>query len=483
MKQFIFYLVLTATPALFFVGAAQAEPYRILDNNIWVYHDLFVERFGMDPENVDNTLSGARGVAIRLVPLARQRCHQTDSGTRGEKCYPSWQWLLDLYIDIDQDIGIKGDAPRQFKPWRSSLYFLARRNPFLHRRWEDVFALKGGRLYLEDGKGKRREVPFEIFGYKRPIKDGLMMIQARINEDIVLADPGEKRIIEFSDSTGKVLHRVTLPQSYWPRVAALRAKYAAITEKNWKGGVEKDPHIWVYTKQFARKYNMPQENISNEMEGAMAMAFRMDSWGTYSDLKFSTPERLNFPNMELWDIYLPQNAKLYYADPTIDNFYDGFHPSDYFIHEKTNRSDWDGTYPHLIAGEGLKTGGAHIYREWIYRRKFKILYRVKTDRKTRWMGGPIYNQMYIQPQVLQTDFIFLEELDGWSRMGPDQYLVFDMITGKYRVRDLYFSEYHKARIPTPFMKKSLEYRKRITDKKRALIQMLEKRSQAGGQNK
>ncbi|BCL62391.1 hypothetical protein DGMP_30840 [Desulfomarina profundi] len=468
MKQHIFYLVLTTILAPFFVGTAQAEPYRILDNNIWVYHDLFVERFGMDPENVDNTLSGARGVAIRLVPLARQRCHQTDSGTREEKCYPSWQWLLDLYIDIDQDIGIKGDAPRQFKPWRSSLYFLARKNPELRKRWEDVFGLKGGKLYLEDGKGKRREVPFEIFGYKRPIKDGLMMIQARINEEIILADPGEKRIIEFSDSTGKLLHRVTLPQSYWPRFAALRAKYAAITEKNWKGGVEKDPHIWVYTKQFARKYNMPQENISNEMEGAMAMAFRMDSWGTYSDLKFSTPERLNFPNMELWDIYLPKNAKLYYADPTIDNFYKGFHSSNGCLHEKTNRNDWDGTYPHLIAGEGLKTGSVHITRDYRYVKKF-FFYLVKTNKLTRWYGQSICNQSYLNAKVLKTNFTFAEYTDDYSYVGKEQYFVFGDSLDNFSLNEFFYTDFHKARIPTVFMKAVLHYRQKNTDKKSSLI--------------
>lgn len=484
MTKHILYLVFAIIPALLFSEPAQADS---LDNNIWVYHNLFVERFGMDPENVDNTLSGARGVAIRLVPLARQRCHQTDGGK--EKCVPSWQWLMDIYIDIDQDIGIEGDSPRQFKPWRSSLYFLARRNPELRKRWEEVFGLKGGKLYLEDDNNKknkketRREVPFEIFAYKRPIKEGLMMIQARINEEIILADPAKKRIIEFSDSSGNVLHRITLPQSYWPRVAGLRAKYASITEKNWKGGVEKDPHIWVYTKEFASKYKLPEENISDDMEGAMAMAFRQDTWGTFTSIEFSDPEYQNMPEMSIWDVYLPENAKLYYADPAIDNFYKGFHPSDIFLHEKTNRSDWRGIYPHLVAAEGLKNGGAHIYRKWIYKRKFKIFNWVKTDKLTRWYGGPISNQYYIQSQVLQAGFIFVGELNIWSRIGEDQYLVFEPTPGEIRVRDLYYSKYYKARIPKLFMKNVLDYKYKYDEQKRAVIKLMEKRPTAKKQSK
>ncbi|MFP7756451.1 hypothetical protein ACLG6S_17675 [Thermodesulfobacteriota bacterium B35] len=61
---------------------------------------------------------------------------------------PSWQWLMDIYTDLGQDIGIQGDMPRQFKPWRSSIYFLARHDPSLRARWEKAFGLKGGRMVL-----------------------------------------------------------------------------------------------------------------------------------------------------------------------------------------------------------------------------------------------------------------------------------------------------------------------------------------------
>jgi len=477
-KYFLQIIILTIFAGLFFLPRQGAANLAI-DNNVWVYQDLFVERFGMNPEYVNDELSGARGIAIRLVPLIRSRCHHVG---KKEECVPSWQWLIDLYIDASQDIGIEGDSPRQFKPWRSSLYFLARRDPSLRARWEKVFGLKGGKLYLVNKTGERREVPFEIFSYKRPVKEGLQLIQARINEEIVFTDPGEKRIIEFRDDNGRVAHRITIPESYWPRVASYRQKYASITEKNWKGGVEKDPHIWVYTKEFALKYNLPEENISDDMEGAMAMAFREDTWGTITSLEFSDPEYQNMPEMSIWDVYLPDNAKLYYADPDIDNFYKGFHPSDIFLHEKANRSDWRGTYPHFVASEGLKNGGAHIYRKWIYKRKFKIFNWVKTDKLTRWSGGPISNQYYLQSQVLQAGFIFVGELNIWSRIGEDQYLVFEPIPGEIRVRDLYYSKYYKAKIPKLFMKNVLDFKYEYDEQKRAVIKLMEKRSTAKRQN-
>ncbi len=481
-KAFFQIISLIIFANLFFLPQQGAANLAI-DNNVWVYQNLFVERFGMNPDYVNDELSGARGIAIRLVPLARQRCHQTDGGK--EKCVPSWQWLMDLYIDIDQDIGIKGDSPRQFKPWRSSLYFLARRNPELRKRWEEVFGLKGGKLYLEDDNNKknkketRREVPFEIFAYKRPIKEGLMMIQARINEEIILADPAKKRIIEFSDSSGNVLHRVTLPQSYWPRVAGLRAKYASITEKNWKGGVEKDPHIWVYTKEFASKYKLPEENISDDMEGAMAMAFRQDTWGTFTSIEFSDPEYQNMPEMSIWDVYLPENAKLYYADPAIDNFYKGFHPSSVFLHEKTNRSDWRGTYPALVASEGLKIGGVHLSRD--FKRKYFNL--IKTKQLTRWYGGSISSYSYLKEQALASNFIFVESLDDYSYVGKEQYFVFGSSLDEIPLRNFFNTDFYKAKIPVSFMSMVLKYREKVDEKKRVVIKLMKKRSNAKRKNK
>lgn len=249
-----FFIALVVCMVVVFPDSSDAQVYT-KDNNVWVYTDLFVKRFGFPPENSSEELKGAHAVAIRLVPLTRPRCHQTETG---EECVPSYQWLIDLYIDIDQDVGIEGDAPRQFKPWRSSLYFLARKDPSLKARWEEVFGLKGGKLYLVGKDGGRRPVEFDIFSYKRPIKEGLLMIQAKIGDDIILADPEAPRVIEFEGNKGTILHRVEIPQAYWPRVAEYREEYPEIAPTNWKGGEEKDPHIWVYSEEFSEKYGLPE---------------------------------------------------------------------------------------------------------------------------------------------------------------------------------------------------------------------------------
>jgi len=289
-------------------------------------------------------------------------------------------------------------------------------------------------------------------------------VQARISGDSVEADPSLVRVVEFTDPRGRVLHRVRFPASYWRRVAAYRSEHPDVGPVNWEGGLEKDPHIWVYTEEFANKYHLPASGISTEMEGAMAMAFKMDSYGTEACGYFGDPNACTEGYAQLWSVYLPAKAKLYYADEQLDNLYRGLHPSSTFIHEKKNHNDRLGTYANLIQSEGLKCG-AHIYRLW-KKRTFGFLGKKE---KTRWYGGPIWNHSYLQPRALGTDFTFVEHVDTIDELGCDQYFVINSDPNKISLRDLYRSKFHKARIPTPFMRAVQGYISRFTASHRTLL--------------
>ncbi len=459
------FLVVFITNSICFLSSSYSQVFT-KDNNVWVYSDLFVQRFGMPAQYASAELQGARGIAIRLVPLVRPRCHQTEAG---EECVPSYQWLMELYFDLDQDIGITGDSPRQFIPWRSSLYFLGQKNPSLQKHWEEAFGLKGGRLYLMDEKGVRHPVTFAIFSYKRPIEKGLQMIQARIDADVILATPSRKRVMEFENEAGKVVHRVTIPQSYWHRVASYQKEHSEVTRKNLQGGIEKDPNLWVYTREFAEKYHMPLSGVSDEMEGAMAMTFRKDSRGTEACGYFSDSDVCKHNYTMLWGVYLPTDAGLYYADDSIDNLYKGYHISNIFFREKPKHGEIQDTYSYLIGYKGLESG-AHIYR--FQKKKFFNL--LKSKEKTRWYGGPISNHSYLQAQASGGDFVFAEYTDSITMMGVDQYLVFDDDSQKIQLRNLYDSHYHKARIPFDYRVEVLKYVKEFEDKNGSIMKLVEK---------
>ncbi len=435
------------------------------DNNVWVYSNLLVERFGMSPSYADEKLQGAEGIAIRLVPLIRSRCHQTP---QGEECVPSYQWIMDIFFDINEDIGIMGDAPRQFIPWRSSLYFLAQKNPYLLEHWKKQFGLKGGKLYLTDEKGGRQAVSFEVFSYKRPARRGLQTVQARINADVIMANPDRERTLEFTLQNGTV-HRVTIPREYWQRVAEYQQEKSEVTLKSLQGGVEKDPNLWVYTKEFAEKYHLPLSGVSSEMEGAMALTYRKDSYGREMCGYFGDPEACNMGYTILWGVYLPNDAKLYYTDESMDNFYKGYGSSKVGLHEKQIKFDQPPTYSKIVAFKGLKEG-AHLYR--VYKRKFFDL--LKTKEKTRWFGGGVTNFSYLQPKATGTDFMFAEYNNIITGVGVDQYLIFDDGSQEIGLRDLYDAGFHKARIPREFMVKARKYVKDFESKNGSVVKLVEK---------
>jgi hypothetical protein len=425
-----------------------------------------VERFGMSAAYADEKLQGAEGIAIRLVPLIRSRCHQT---SQGEECVPSYQWIMDIFFDMDEDIGIIGDAPRQYIPWRSSLYFLAQRNPYLLKHWQEKFGLKGGKLYLADNTGERRAVAFEVFSYKRPIEKGLQIVQARINADVILADPDRERILEFSSESG-IVHRVTIPRSYWRRVAEYQQERSEVTQKNLQGGVEKDPNLWVYTRDFAEKYHMPLSKVSMEMDGAMALTYRKDSYGVEMCGYFGDPEACNMGYTMLWGAYLPTDAELYYTDESMDNLYKGYHPATIHLRDKrTAKLVFGETYPGIVGYKGLK-GGAHLYR--VHKRKFFNL--LKAKEKTRWYGSGVTNFSYLQAEAAGADFIFAEFNDSMLQVGADQYLVFDDGTQNIPLRDLYDAHFHKARIPTDFMVAAIKYVRDFENKNGSVIKLVEK---------
>lgn len=436
---------------MFFVAVpsleAQVEP---VDNNVWIYSSLFVDRFGLSVENVTPSLDGAQGVAVRLVPLTRPRCHETSNG---EECVASYQWLMDIYIDADQDIGIEGNAARQFIPWRSSLYFLGRHDPSLAKHLEERFGLKGGKLYRIEKDGSRTELDYKVFSYKRPIEKGLQVVEARISGDAVLEHPELDREVTFADSAGKIVHRVRIPAVYWLNVVEYRQQYPEITERNWSGGYEKDPHIWTYIKEFAGQYGLPHENISNDMDGAMAIAFRMDTDGVKSCGYFSDPNACLMGHSKYYDVYFFPETKLLYKAPDFTDYY-GVTSSSTFLHEQQEKFYDRNLYPHLVESVGFE------FSSLIYRQKKKIFFNlIETNEMDRWYGGGgLFPVSYLQARVLQNRFTFVESVVSLTSDKEDEYYMMPA-TGDAGGIQTDLSKYAHAKIPLEFVKKSFWYEK------------------------
>jgi hypothetical protein len=97
----------------------------------------------------------------------------------------------------------------------------------------------------------------------------------------------------------------------------VKAKYQNC-EGGWYSGPRpgkaryaKDPWLWVVTPDFARKYCMPPEFVSNELKGAEAVAFRLLSKGDEENCGFGgNPNACSGEIVLRFDIYLKSEVVL-----------------------------------------------------------------------------------------------------------------------------------------------------------------------------
>jgi len=73
----------------------------------------------------------------------------------------------------------------------------------------------------------------------------------------------------------------------------------------------KDPHVWVYTSRFAKRFGMPEEWIDNSLQGAEALAYKVD-W-SYFGIKcgyFGEQENCGPSPACLLDVYTVDEAPI-----------------------------------------------------------------------------------------------------------------------------------------------------------------------------
>ena len=427
------------------------------DDFVWMYSSQkFVEEFkGRSSEDIDTNLHGAEAVAARLAPLARERCHKDGAV---ENCVESWQWTMDLYIDVKQDIGIEGDAPRQFIPWQNSLYFLGKKIPELGRHLQERFALKGGKLYLVEENGGRRQLELNIFSYMRPARDGIALVECKIAGDEVLSYPNLDREVVFANKGGKVVHRIRIPAAYWKKLAAYHAKeFPKVTAVNWRGGEEQDPYLWAYTEEFAKQYGLPAANIDADMEGALAIAFRGEfgkRWCSCGQTCCGPPS----PDFH-HEFYFPVGIPLIFVSDKVKGME--------YLQQQNSSKNWlycpdfglpidQQSYSRLISSRSLDSRHGMSVGFYYDEKKDKI-YNVPDN---------IYEGTYMPEGSLQQRFVFVDYSSrtcvfpihpAIRRFCQGGIYVFPTTSGKEKNRSQFFAQNSYVRISSRFTEKIIEY--------------------------
>ena len=87
--------------------------------------------------------------------------------------------------------------------------------------------------------------------------------------------------------------------------------YTAEGFKKGGGTYQKDPHTWVYTSTFAKRFGMPEEWIDDSIKGAEALAFRydLDVYGMKCGY-LGEKENCQPSTACVLDMYIPDSADL-----------------------------------------------------------------------------------------------------------------------------------------------------------------------------
>jgi len=98
-----------------------------------------------------------------------------------------------------------------------------------------------------------------------------------------------------------------------------------------------DPYVWAYTKEFSKKFNMPNEWIDNNLKGMVAVAFRMTTVGTLY-CGYGKNENSCWPPLKCqMDIYYNNKIKLPWTREEIRSalLQRGLYSTDYLRYSST----------------------------------------------------------------------------------------------------------------------------------------------------
>ena len=417
----------------------------IKDEGIWAYSTWFRKMFGMPCDRVDNDLKGAENVVVYFSRTTRKRCHEKVNGEKN--CVRSWLLHLDLYLPPKQDIGCTGDYLENSKPVYNSLFELAKKKPELREKWEELFDLDDVRMYLVAPDGTKRQIYIEPVSYDKESRGDLVRVETLIDEEALEGSADHVRLVEFRNKDGKVVHTVELTRQFGQQMTTYSARFPELTPENWRGGTEEGDFVWVYTKEFAEEYGLPDNNISEELEGASAIAFRMAHYGTVRCGFFGggdSPESCSEETKKLFEFYLPAEAKLEYRNNR--QFWKNYSAgkSHVFIHFADKLDEKSEHYLN-----SRKSGLKKLFH--IRRNREKSLFsHIDTYKIDGYQT--LYSRDYYQPGTVASGFGYFQAF-GFSMLdGDENYLVFTdtLKVTRYSKDDLFNKEFHRVKIPRSF---------------------------------
>lgn len=444
------------------------------DEGYWIYTSKFRRDFNMPCEWVDDDLKGAEGMLVWLKRTTRLRCH----GEGDEKnCVPLRVWGIRLFFNEGTNLGIKNDYLfYNSRPQFSSLTELAKQHPRIKEKYDSLFDLGTVKLYAITDNEEKVNIHVEPHNYVRDYTPYHMTsVLLFVDDQLFLEYPHSKHLVEFYDQDQKLVTSVEIPPNLWKRAAQYQNDIAGVKKENWSGGQEVGDFLWIYTKEFAQKYSLPEEYISEDLEGASAMVFRISHYGVRECGFFgdNNPESCVDSTFNQLDIYIPKDADIQFTNDVM--FW-------------KNRFGMDSTiYMSSLRKVSYRTSEFFAKREselkpvsYITRNKKKLFGFVPTGKYGRWGRGGVFQRGFYRNEVLNEGYNYIQfKAPLETTLGNDELtLIFtnqDGYENRFTPDELLKSSYHKIILPFSYRKKVQKYIEEYQAMHGSLWNLVEKR--------
>ncbi|WP_155949151.1 hypothetical protein [Gayadomonas joobiniege] len=323
--------------------AYQHDPY------VWRYSKRFAENYGMPVKWISTGIVGADALAISFIDKNSQHCRLQDDGQ--VECKAAFECKMDLYIDKAINLPwllkeqMQGISPLN---WDSSIRAITSQfNRQISSFKVDFLSVQ---FSIDSTKEKVKVVPALVAKYdKQRLKNYSLVklvgcdtfenyVGGTVNLDIFSADPR-------SETTEESAHKIIIDESVFKNLKDVFQKqyqeFAAdnrqLIKLNYQDYVlssnsplsntfepkEADSrydsafeYSWVYNKQFANTFNLPNNALANDLVGVNAIAYRKirDEY-FMCGLGRAPTNCARFKNCQI-DLYIDKGGDIPWLDPS-----------------------------------------------------------------------------------------------------------------------------------------------------------------------
>jgi len=277
---------------------------QIMDINVWGYTEAFKSRLGMPERWLAPRMIGIAAAAWRYEENAVWQCGFDKDP---DDCRQESHCRMDTYLtDETWMYWIDDTASAPTLSREHAARFLVAQNDSDRAAKADREMTRAHALgvisYRYEGRTGIESGEIEIAEYRRELLEGLAFVSLDVPCSLPLrVKQGSDVDITIHSPRTDTPHEIRLPFTYVSRIAEYQADkpdpvdapdgegesgdYGTwFSKAGWEargrqGTYTRDPHIWIYSRRFAERFGMPREWIDDRLQGAEALAYRID-WST-----------------------------------------------------------------------------------------------------------------------------------------------------------------------------------------------------------